>query len=132
MKQKTELEEEEMNAQHGYEGMLQKLNDEIENAEAEIKRRTKVSAERQQDQAAAEQTLTQTTSDLEEDQTYFDDLTALCMAKARDYEKRQAVRTEEIKTLTQAMEILGSSEVAGAAEKHLPTLMQLRKKATFL
>eukprot|EP00746_Dinoflagellata_sp_MGD_P161180 gnl/MRDRNA2_/MRDRNA2_88229_c0_seq1.p1 gnl/MRDRNA2_/MRDRNA2_88229_c0~~gnl/MRDRNA2_/MRDRNA2_88229_c0_seq1.p1 ORF type:complete len:689 (-),score=206.35 gnl/MRDRNA2_/MRDRNA2_88229_c0_seq1:46-1953(-) len=131
-KQKTELEEEEMNAQHGYEGMLQKLNDEIENADAEIKRRTKISAERQQDQADAEQSLTQTTNDRQEDQTYLDDLTTLCMAKARDYEKRQAVRTEEIKTLTQAMEILGSSEVAGAAEKHLPTLVQLRKKSTFL
>merc|ERR1719265_1463644 len=101
MKQKTDLEEEEMNTQHGYEGMLQKLNDEIENADSEIKRRSKVSAERQQDQAAAEQSLAQTSADRQEDQTYLDDLTNLCMAKARDYEKRQALRGEEIKTLTE-------------------------------
>jgi chromosome segregation ATPase len=131
-KEKTSLEEEEMNKQHGYEGMLQKLNDEIENAEAEIKRRSKISAERQQDQADAEKTLTQTTSDREEDQTYLDDLSALCMAKARDYEKRQAVRADEIKTIQEAMEILGSSAVSGAAEKHLPALVQLRKKASSL
>lgn len=80
-KQKTALEEEEMNAQHGYEGMLQKLNDEIENAESEIKRRSKVSAERQEEQAAAEKQLAQTTADRDEDQTYLDDLSNLCMAR---------------------------------------------------
>lgn len=130
--QKTKLEEEEMNAQHGYEGMLQKLNDEIENADAEIKRKSQVSAERQQDQAAAEQSLTQTTADRAEDQAYYDDLVHVCMTKAKDYENRQSLRAEEIKTLSEAIEILGSSKVSGAAEKHLPSLLQLHKKTAAL
>jgi len=130
--EKTKLEEDEMNAQHGYEGMLQKLNDEIENADAEIKRKKKVTAERQQDQTSAEGTLTQQTSDRAEDQAYLDDLVAMCFAKATEYDKNQAIRSEEVKTLQKAMEILGGAAVKGAGDKHLPALLQLQKKTSSL
>ena len=39
--QRTKLEEDEMNAQDAYEGIMQELTDNIENAEAEIARKTK-------------------------------------------------------------------------------------------
>merc|ERR1719159_2336122 len=45
-KQKLQLEEDEMTAVHGYEGIMQELTDNIENAEAEIARKSKVKAER--------------------------------------------------------------------------------------
>merc|ERR1719321_1917244 len=122
--QKLGLEEEEMDAVHGYENIMQELTDNIENAEAEIARRSKVKAEREQDKADAEADLAQTTADRDEDQKYLDDLTALCTQKRADFEKRQELRQGELDAIQKAIEIISSASVAGAAEKHLPTLMQ--------
>merc|ERR1719265_1367417 len=60
--QKTKLEEDEMNAQFAYDSIMQELTDNIENAEAEIARRTKVKAETEQERADAEKDLAQTTA----------------------------------------------------------------------
>jgi len=128
-KQKTDLEAEELNTVHAYEAIQQKLTDEIENAEAEIKRRSKIQAEREQDKADYEKSLAQVTLDRDEDQKFLDDTTALCTSKASDYEKRQAVRADEIKAIQEAMDILGSDAVSGAGDTHLPALMQMKKKA---
>merc|ERR1719359_1577627 len=123
-KQKLGLEEDEMTAQYAYESIMQELTDNIENAEAEIARRSKVKAEREQDKADAEKDLAQTTADRDEDQKYLDDLTALCTQKRADFAKRQELRQGELDAIDKAIEILSSAAVAGAAEKHLPTLMQ--------
>jgi len=123
-KQKLEMEENELNAKHGYESIMQELTDNIENAEAEIARRSKVKAEREQDLADAQKDLAQTTADRAEDQKYLDDLTALCAQKASDFEKRQELRAGEIEAIEKAMEIISSGSVAGAADKHLPALVQ--------
>merc|ERR1719272_316314 len=123
-KQKLGLEEDEMTAQHGYDSIMQELTDNIENAEAEIVRRSKVKAEREQDKADAEKDLAQTTADRAEDQKYLDDLTALCTQKRADYAKRQELRAGELEAISKAIEIIGGGAVAGSAEKHLPTLLQ--------
>merc|ERR1719217_940220 len=107
-KQKLGLEEEEMNAQHGYEGIMQDLTDNIENAEAEIARRTKVKAETEQEKADDEKDLAQTTADRDEDQKYLDDLTALCTQKRADFAKRQELRQGELDAIAKAIEIIGS------------------------
>merc|ERR1719473_910058 len=122
--QKLKLEEEEMDAQYAYEGIMQLLTDNTENAEAEIARRSKVKAEREQDLADAQKDLAQTTADRDEDQKYLDDLTALCAQKRADFEKRQELRAAEIEAIEKAIDIISSAAVAGSAEKHLPTLMQ--------
>merc|ERR1719311_457372 len=122
--QKLGLEEDEMTAQHGYESIMQELTDNIENAEAEIARRSKVKAEREQDKADAEKDLAQTTADRDEDQKYLDDLTALCTQKRADFAKRQELRQGELDAIDKAIEIISSAAVAGAAEKHLPQLLQ--------
>merc|ERR1719298_231735 len=51
-------------------------------------------------------------------------LIALCTQNRADFESRSALRTEELEVIKKAMEIIGSSSVAGAGEKHLPTLVQ--------
>merc|ERR1719272_1666161 len=123
-KQKLGLEEDEMTAQHGYESITQELTDNIENAEAEIARKSKVKAEREQDKADAEADLAQTTADRDEDQKYLDDLTALCTQKRADFEKRQELRQGELDAISKAIEIIGGASVSGAADKHLPSLVQ--------
>merc|ERR1719217_1545689 len=122
--QKLGLEEDEMTAQHGYESIMQDLTDNIENAEAEIARRSKVKAETEQEKADDEKDLAQTTADRDEDQKYLDDLTALCTQKRADFAKRQELRQGELDAIDKAIEIISSAAVAGSAEKHLPTLLQ--------
>merc|ERR1719389_1323164 len=123
-KQKLDLQDEELNSVHGYEGIMQDLTDNIENAEAEIARKTKVKAEKEQEKADAEADLAQTTADRDEDQKYLDDLTALCTQKRADFEKRQALRAGELEAIQKAIDIIGGEAVSGAADKHLPSLMQ--------
>jgi len=122
---KREMMAEELNARYSYEQIMQVLADSIENAEHEIKRKTELRAETEQLKADKEGELAQTISDRDEDQKYLDDMTALCELKKSDFESRQKLRAEEIEAVEKAKEIIASESVAGAAEKHLPTLVQL-------
>merc|ERR1719331_2744492 len=103
---------------------MQQLADNIENAEHEIERKRAERAETEEKKAQAEGELAQTEADRAEDQKYLDDLIALCTQKRADFESRSKLRAEELEAIEKAMEIIGSSSVAGAGEKHLPTLVQ--------
>jgi predicted nucleic acid-binding Zn-ribbon protein len=123
---KTDLEKEELTAQHGYEGIMQQLTDNIETASQEVSRKTKARAETEEAKAQATADLAQTTSDLNEDKTYLSDLQALCTQKASDFDARSKLRTEEIAAISKAMEIISSASVQGSGEKHLPASLLQR------
>merc|ERR1719162_2420937 len=89
---KRELQFEEMNAQHAFEQMTQQLVDNIENAEHEISKKKQVRADTQAAKAVAEGELADTEKARAEDQTYLDDMTALCNQKAADFASRQELR----------------------------------------
>jgi len=48
----------------------------------------------------------------------------MCEQKASEFESRQALRDEEQVALGKAIEIMGGGSVSGAADKHLPALVQ--------
>lgn len=121
---KTELEKEELTAQHGFEQIMQKLTDSIETASQEIERKTKRSAETAEAKKEAEADLARTQSDSAEDETYLSETNVLCEQKAADFKSRQELRDGEIDALSKAMEIIGSNSVKGAGEKNLPQLIQ--------
>merc|ERR1719168_385072 len=125
---KTDLEKEELGAQQAYEQIIQQLSDNIENAEFEIAKKTKLRAETQQNKADLEGELAQTTADRDEDQKYLDDTVALCSQKTADFESRQKLRGEEIDAISKAIEIMSSQAVAGSGDKHLPALLQIHNK----
>merc|ERR1719174_1180578 len=126
---KTDLEKEELGAQQAYEQIRQQLADNIENAEFEISKKTKLRAETEQNKADLEGELAQTTADRDEDQKYLDDTVALCTQKTADFEARNKLRGEEIEAISKAIEIISSQAVAGSGEKHLPALLQMHKRA---
>eukprot|EP00747_Dinoflagellata_sp_TGD_P136591 gnl/TRDRNA2_/TRDRNA2_175577_c3_seq19.p1 gnl/TRDRNA2_/TRDRNA2_175577_c3~~gnl/TRDRNA2_/TRDRNA2_175577_c3_seq19.p1 ORF type:complete len:681 (+),score=234.07 gnl/TRDRNA2_/TRDRNA2_175577_c3_seq19:92-2134(+) len=126
--EKPVLEEEEMKAQHAYEGVMQTLTDSIEGAEHEIEKKSNTKGETEQSKAQAEGDLAQTTTERDEDQTYLDDTMALCQQKTADFEDRQKLRAEEIEAVNKAIEIMSSNAVAGSGEKHLPTMLQIKKR----
>merc|ERR1719446_1954874 len=59
--EKRKLEKDELGAQQGYEQVMQQLADDVENAEFEINKKTKLRAETQQNKAQKEGDLAQTT-----------------------------------------------------------------------
>jgi len=129
---KTELEKEELGAQQAFEQIFQQLTDSIENAEFEISKKTKQRAQTQESKAEHQGDLAQTTADRAEDQKYLDDTSALCKTKTSDFESRQQLRADEIAAISKAIEIIGSQAVAGSGDKHLPAMVQLRKKGSAL
>lgn len=121
---KRELEAEELNAQHAFEQIMQQLADNIESAKHEGARKSAMRSKTKELKAEAEGDLTQTTKDRDEDHKYLDEMTALCEVKSNDFASRQQMRKEEIIALEKAIDIISSKTVAGAGEKHLPSLLQ--------
>merc|ERR550537_646789 len=78
------------------------------------------------DEAAAEMkgTLADTRKAKADDEKYLSTLTSECEMAASDFDSRQQLRTEELEAIEKAAEILKSGSVSGAADKHLPSLMQ--------
>merc|ERR1719321_1115767 len=81
-------------------------------------------AKKLQAKADAEGDLQDTTSTRDDDQKYLEDLTATCEQKASNFESRQQLRGEEIEAIEKAIEIISSGAVSGAADKHLPSMLQ--------
>jgi DNA repair exonuclease SbcCD ATPase subunit len=127
---KTDLDKEEMNAQHAYQQIAQMLTDNIENAEFEVSKKKKGTAETQQLKADTEGDLKQTTADKAEDEKYKAESVALCTSKKSDFESRQELRAAELEALKKAVEIIKSESVSGTGEKHLPTLLQYHRERT--
>jgi uncharacterized protein YoxC len=100
----------------------------MSNAEHEINKKTTLRAETEQQKEEDEGELAQTTQDRNEDQSYLDDMTALCQVKTQDFEARQKLRTEELAAIGKAIEIMSSDTVAGSGEKHLPQFLQVGSK----
>eukprot|EP00397_Hematodinium_sp_SG-2012_P020951 GEMP01021616.1.p1 GENE.GEMP01021616.1~~GEMP01021616.1.p1 ORF type:complete len:684 (+),score=216.20 GEMP01021616.1:89-2053(+) len=122
--EKRALEKEESDKRHSYEMLVQDLTDQIENSTSQSKDRAETKSQREADGAEAKGDLADTTAVRDEDQKYLTDLNAEHQQKTSDYENRQKLRGEELDAIKQAVEILSSASVSGAAEKHLPQLAQ--------
>merc|ERR1719327_1124683 len=117
------------------EKLLDKFRDERstlekdELAEKVMGRATVTKAERETAAAEAKGELEQTTKDRDSDQEYLDLLVAQCSQKSEDFAARQELRAEEIEAIGKAIEILGSPEVSGNADKYLPGFVQKKVSA---
>jgi len=129
---KYELDQEELNSKHAHEQMTQQLTDSIANAKHELSQKKIGTAETKNLLADAQGTSAQTTSDKDEDEKYLANVNSLCAGKKTDFQSRQKLRAEEITGMEKAIEIISGGQVAGAGEKHLPTLLQLQRAAPAL
>mmetsp|Transcript_85194 Transcript_85194/g.227749 ORF Transcript_85194/g.227749 Transcript_85194/m.227749 type:complete len:683 (-) Transcript_85194:28-2076(-) len=129
--ERSDLEKEELNQKHDYEMMVQTLNDEIEGAEKERSRKAESKSNKQKRSAEAVGEKADEEADLAADSKYLSDLTSECTVKSKDFEQRQKLRGEEIEAIGQAIDILASPDVSGAADKHLPSLLQKGKSHSF-
>jgi len=121
-----ELEKKMIVAGNDFTMQIQELVGQIEQATDESELKTKIKAERAQDEATAKGDLATTTNDLATDTKYLKDLIVECDQKAKDFENRQMLRKDELVAIHKAIEIMSSDEVMGTGEKHLPQFLQLK------
>jgi len=126
----SELREREVGRAHSHQLLEQDLTDSMAAAEAEVSRKTANQAKSRQAATEARADLQDLSASRAADSAYLSDLVDTCAKKKADYESRQKLRTEEINALEKALEILSSDSVAGAAEKHLPTMLLHRSNAS--
>merc|ERR1719191_2459121 len=105
------------------------LKAQIDQATSGRTEKAEAKAKSQQSAADAKGDLQDTTTTRDDDSKYLSDLSAECSQKSSSFAERQQLRAEEIEAIEKAIEILSSGAVAGAAEQHLPSLLQ--KKASF-
>lgn len=123
----ADLEKQETSRRHAFNMLDQDLKNSISVEQAAIASKGKSRSRHLQlsmELTADEKDTAATRAD---DAAYLQDLQATCKQKEDEYNTRQQLRSEELTTLEKAISILSSSEVAGAAEKHLPALLQVRR-----
>jgi len=123
--ERSTLEKEEMNSKHAYDMLMQDLKAQIDQATTDRGEKAEAKAKTLQAKADNQGNLQDTTTSKAADEKYLADLTATCRTKASDFESRQQLRAEEIQAIEKATEILSSGAVAGNAEKHLPSILQV-------
>jgi len=124
IQERTVLEKEESDSKHAYELLKQDLESSVDQAEKDVASKSRSKAKRLEQKSAAEGDLSDTTTQRDEDQKYMTDAVAECEQKATDFEARQKLRAEEIEAINKAIEIISGGAVKGAAEEHLPGLVQ--------
>jgi len=124
--ERTQLEKDESNSRHAFEMLKSDLEAQIDNSQTSRDEKAETKSKKLQAKADAEGQLADTTSTRDDDMKYLEDLTATCESKASAFEQRQQLRGEEIEAIEKAIEIIESSAVKGAADKHLPGLLQTK------
>jgi len=124
VQERTVLEKEEMDSKHAYEMLMAELKKSIEETTQDRTEKAATKAKRLQQKADAEGDLTDTTTTRDDDAAYLSDLVGTCEQKGTDFLSRQELRAEEIEAVNKAIEIISSGAVSGAADEHLPGLVQ--------
>merc|ERR1719343_1369010 len=108
---------------------MQDMDAQIATAKADKDERKAILNKAMEEKAKAESDLVETTKTRDDDVKYHAELIENCETKAHEFEKRQALRAEELEAIAQAIEIISSSSVKGHAETYLPALLQKGKTA---
>jgi len=125
----TALQKAEVENANQFELLKIDLNAEIATTTTDMNEKKELKAKTVQKKAEAEATLKETLKTKAADEKYLKDLTATCSVKASEFESRQKLRGEELEVLQKAIEIISDSDVSGAADKHLPALLQQKGAA---
>merc|ERR1711957_85087 len=112
--------------------LMQDLNAQTDQSTRDRGSKAELKSKTLQAKADADGDLKDTTSTLSEDKKYLSELSSTCSMKASDFESRQQLRAEEIEAISKAVEIISSGAVSGAADKHLPGLLQKKTTLTQL
>merc|ERR1719456_1328367 len=114
----------EMSQKHSYQMLMQDLINRMDRTKDERARDAAEKAAKEQALADARGEKADTEATLAEDEKYLAELRQMCKTKTAEFESRQELRQGEQDAIAKAVEILGGGAVSGAADKHLPGLVQ--------
>jgi len=105
-KKKAEVDKDEVAAVKAFDQFIQDKTHLVKTKNAELDDSKDRKATTQQEIAAASQQLTTTSANLLADQEYLKELTQICHDKAKTWDQRSKVRSDELATLTQVIGII--------------------------
>merc|ERR1719258_763914 len=114
----------EMNQKHSYDMLMQDLTNRLDKTKDTRAKDIAQKAKKTQQLADAQGEKADTEAALAEDEKYLKELKEMCHRKTQEYESRQELRQGEQDAIAKAVEILSGGSVSGAADKHLPGLVQ--------
>jgi len=126
------LDKKEIEDRHAFGSIQQDLKNQINFATTAREEKSVAKSKALQGAADSKGDLSDVTTTRNDDMKYLADLSATCEQKASAFEQRQKLRSGELTAVRKAIEILGSGSVAGASERNLPQLLELKKKGTSL
>jgi len=129
MTEQSTLQRNEQNMKGAHAVLTQDLNAQVEQTKNDISKKTVNKAKRAAFKSDKTEDKNQAAKMLSDDSKFLSKLKADCSMEVRNFASRQQLRADEIEAIEKAMEII-SSNVAGRATKHLPSLLQ--NKATSL
>lgn len=130
--ERTALEKKEMITRQAYDVVMMDLRNSIAAAENEMDKKGHSKAENIAGSAEASTLHDETKASRDDDQEYLTRLTSTCQSKSVDFNTRQQLHDEEVAAIEKAIEIISGDAVSGSAEKHLPSLLQVRRASSFV
>merc|ERR1719324_2364721 len=121
-REKSEYEE--SDERHAYDMEQDELTHAIEVDDDRATDKTVEKSEKMEVEAHDHEDVVSLTKQKSEDEKYLAELLAQCESKEDDFESRAKLRQEELDALQEAIDIIASKSVSGAADKHLPALVQ--------
>merc|ERR1719353_916507 len=106
---RTDLESDEAQSKSDYNLAMQAKLDVLKQAQLSLENAQKDRAKTTEAIATANEDLTATNAQLNDDRVYLKDLTAKCETKAKEWDQRSAMRADELAALTQALAVLEST-----------------------
>merc|ERR1719197_2391990 len=121
---REKMEYEESDERHAYDMEQDELTHAIEVDDDRATDKTVEKSEKLEVEAHDHKDVVSLTKQKSEDEKYLAELLAQCESKEDDFESRAKLRQEELDALQEAIDIIASKSVSGAADKHLPGLVQ--------
>merc|ERR1719281_1851928 len=121
---REKAEYEESDERHAYDMEQDELTSAIEVDDDRATDKTVEKSEKKEEEAHDHGDVVALTKQKGEDEKYLAELLAQCESKSNDFESRAKLRQEELDALQQAIDIIDSKSVAGAADAHLPAFVQ--------
>merc|ERR1719201_2334396 len=107
------------------------LVDSTENSKATIEEKKQTKSRKEEQAASDKKSLAETIAVKKEDEKTLADMEVECKEKKLSFGEKQQLRTEEIEAIQQAIDILKSPDVSGAAGEHLDLAQTQGKVAAF-
>ena len=105
-KNQFERQTDEENTKHAFNMAQQSRANQVKAFEALVAKNEEIQANKEQEKSAKEEDKTQTEADTTADQTFLDELTAECEQKAKDWDARSQVRSNELTAMSEALGLL--------------------------